>query len=339
MSEKDKVLDEQTAAAASLKPSNTTKSELLSQMMKHFAGMKKEDLSSYLEKTLAQVGKEADTVPDTSAKNKASVATTHPGTTGPLNVSAYNVRSAMKEDMDEMFADSEDLSEEFKTKASAIFEAAVENRVQLEITRLEEEFETKLEEEVTKSVDELNEQVEKYLDYVAEKWMEDNKVEVEKAIRLETTEKFIEGLKNLFKESYIEIPEEKVDVVEEMTQTISQLETQLESVEAKNVELSALIKEAKQDEIFDEVSEDLVDTQVEKLRSLAEGIIFESLEEYKEKLEIVKEQYFTEGKSSSRDSGLINEDASIGSNDAVTATTVDASMRPYVEAISKTLRK
>jgi hypothetical protein len=338
MSEKEN-LDEQTAAAKSLKPSNSTKSELLSQMMKVFAGMKKEDLSSYLEKTLAQVGKEADTVPDTSASNKASVATTHPGQTGPLNVSAYNVRSAMKEDMEEMFDDSEDLSEEFKTKASAIFEAAVENRIQLEITRLEEEFETKLEEQVTQTVDELNEQVEKYLDYVAEKWMEDNQVELEKAIRLETTEKFIEGLKNLFIESYIEIPEDKVDVIGEMEEMIQELQTQLESVQAENIELVSAVNEAMKEEIFSDVSEDLVDTQVEKLRSLAEGIIFENLEEYKEKLEIVKEQYFAEKSPSAKDSGLINEEASIGSNETSETVQIPSEMRPYFEAISKTIRK
>jgi hypothetical protein len=336
----DENLEEQTAAAKSLKPSNTTKSELLSQMMKYFAGMKKEDLSSFLDKTLAQVGKEADTVPDTSGANKASVATTHPGAVGPSNVSAYASRSAMKEDMDEFFGE-EDLSEEFKTKATTIFEAAVANRVAVEVARIEEEFESSLEEEVTKSVDELHEQVEKYIDYIAEKWLEENKVAIETGIRIEATENFIEGLKNLFKESYIEVPEEKVNMIGEMQQAIEQLQTQLESVQAENIELNKVVNEAMAAATFDEVSEGLADTQIEKLRTLSEGIEYSTAEEYEEKLTIIKEQYFSDNKDTTQNrSGLINEEASIGSNEtAESDIVIPEDMKHYFSAISKTVRK
>lgn len=338
--EQEESLEEASSAAAdTLKPS-ATKTQMLGDLMSKVAGMTKQDLSAFLDKTLAQVGKEADSVPDNSGKNAASISNSGAGTPSPrVAVPA----KAMKEDMDELLADQEDLSEEFKSAASTLFEAAVQNRVILEATRIEEEFEAKLEEQVTKSVDELHEQVEQYMDYVVEQWMQENEVAIESNFRVQATESFIDGLKNLFAESYVEVPEEKVDLIADLQQSVAELEESLESVQAENLKLNNMISEASVEAAFEEVAEGLVDTQTEKLRSLAEGIEYADSTEYAEKLKIIKEQYFTESKNENEGStGLINEEVSVGSNDedeSDTAAVVPEEMKHYFQAISSTIRK
>jgi hypothetical protein len=337
--EQEESLEEASSGAAeTLKPS-ATKTQMLGDLMSKVAGMTKQDLSAFLDKTLAQVGKEADSVPDTSGKNAASV--NHSGAGVPSPRVAVPAK-AMKEDMDELLADQEDLSEDFKAKASTLFEAAVQNRVVLEVARLEEEFETQLEEKITESVDELHQQVEQYMDYVVEQWMQENEVAIETNFRVQATESFIDGLKNLFAESYVEVPEEKVDLIDELQSAVAELEESLESVQAENLKLNAMISEASVEAAFEEVSEDLVETQVEKLRSLAEGIEYANAEEYAEKLKIIKEQYFTESKQENEGhTGLIDEEVSVGSNDDSEegdAVVIPEEMKHYFQAISRTHR-
>jgi len=337
--EQEESLEEASSGAAeTLKPS-ATKTQMLGDLMSKVAGMTKQDLSAFLDKTLAQVGKEADSVPDTSGKNAASV--NHSGAGVPSPRVAVPAK-AMKEDMDELLADQEDLSEDFKAKASTLFEAAVQNRVVLEVARLEEEFETQLEEKITESVDELHQQVEQYMDYVVEQWMQENEVAIESNFRVQATESFIDGLKNLFSESYVEVPEEKVDLIDELQSAVAELEESLESVQAENLKLNAMISEASVEAAFEEVTEDLVETQVEKLRSLAEGIEYADAEEYAEKLKIIKEQYFTESKQENEGhTGLIDEEVSVGSNDESEegqAQVIPEEMKHYFQAISRTHR-
>ena len=335
--EQEESLDEASAGQATLNVS-ATKTQMLGDLMSKVAGMTKQDLSSFLDKTLAQVGKEADSVPDTSSKNSSSVSNSGAGVPSPrVAVPA----KAMKEDLEDLFGDQEDLSEDFRTRATTIFEAAVNNRVQLEVVRIEEENEVKLEEQVTESIEELHGQVEKYMDYVVEKWMEENSIALENNFRVQATESFIDGLKNLFAENYVEVPEEKIDLVAELEERLGELEESLEVAEAKNVELTKVISEATADATFEAVSEGLVDTQVEKLRALAEGVEYSTPEEYAEKLKIIKEQYFTESKKENEGStGLINEEVSVGSNDDVEdEAVVHPDMRPYMESIARTIRK
>ena len=337
--EQEESLEEASCAAAeTLKPS-ATKTQMLGDLMSKVAGMTKQDLSAFLDKTLAQVGKEADTVPDNYGKNQGSIS--QGGVSAPSPRVAVPAK-AMKEDMDELLADQEDLSEDFKAKASTLFEAAVQNRVVLEVARLEEEFETQLEEKITESVDELHQQVEQYMDYVVEQWMQENEVAIESNFRVQATESFIDGLKNLFAENYVEVPEEKVDLIGELQSSVAELEESLESVQAENLKLNAMINEASVEAAFDDVSEDLADTQVEKLRSLAEGIEYADAEEYAEKLKIIKEQYFTESKQENEGStGLIDEEVSVGSNDESEEDSVqplDEEMKHYFQAISRTHR-
>ena len=337
--EQEESLEEASSAAAeTLKPS-ATKTQMLGDLMSKVAGMTKQDLSAFLDKTLAQVGKEADSVPDNSGKNQGSIS--QGGVSAPSPRVAVPAK-AMKEDMDELLADQEDLSEDFKAKAGTLFEAAVQNRVILEVARLEEEAEQKLEEQVTQSIDELHQQVEQYMDYVVEQWMQENEVAIESNFRVQATESFIDGLKSLFAESYVEVPEEKVDLIADLQQSVAELEESLESVQAENLKLNAMISEASVEAAFEEVSEDLVETQVEKLRSLAEGIEYADAEEYAEKLKIIKEQYFTESKQENEGStGLIDEEVSVGSNDESEEDGVKPlpeEMKHYFQAISRTHR-
>lgn len=345
MAEQENIhVDEQEAIAeasdaqATLKPNGkASKSELLANMLRVVGGMKKDDLSAFLDKALAQVGKEDETVPDMHKTNQASISTKTPPAPKPEAAPPY---AAVKEDMEELLADSDDLSEEFKDRATTLFEAAVNNRVSLEVARIEEEFEAKVEEKVFESVEQLNEQVSQYIDYVADKWLEENAVALETNYRSEVTESFIEGLKKLFQESYVEVPEDKVDLLGEMQAKVAQLEESLESVEAENVRLSKVIKEDNIQDTFDAVAEGLADTQIEKFRSLVEGIAFEDANEYQRKLEIIKEQYFNESSEQSASTGLINEEESVGSNDEPEqAEYVPEEMRHYVQAISKTIKR
>lgn len=333
--DQEEILDEATEAASSLKPGGSSKSQMLGDLMRVVGAMKKDDLSAFLTKTLDQVGKEDETVADTSARNKASIAMK--GAAAPKPAAAPT--AAMKEDMDDLLGQQEDLSEDFKVKATTLFEAAVNNRVELEVARLEEEFETKLEEQVSESITELHAQVDQYMDYVVEKWMEENALAIETGYRTEITESFIEGLKNLFAESYIEVPEEKLDILGEMQTRLEELEESLESVQAENIKLNNMIEEAHIEASFEDIAEGLADTQVEKLRSLSEGIEYSSHEEYTEKLKIIKNQYFSESSSESN-SGLINEENSVGSNEHYDEpTAIPDEMKSYVQAISKTIRK
>jgi len=187
-----------------------------------------------------------------------------------------------------------DLSEEFKTKVQGVFEAAVHERVTSEKAALEEQFEADLQEQVEVAVDELVEKVDQYLDYVIEGWMEENKVAIESNIKVEVAESLLGGIKSLVSEHNLEIDEETVDHVAEMEE---KLEEQTSKYNEIVEEMMALKEEKRQLEVersFREIAEGLTDTQVEKLATLAEGISFESVEDYATKVSAIKDGYFTE---------------------------------------------
>ena len=236
---------------------------------------------------------------DTSAdKNRATIAAKGTG---------------MKEHIVSMF-DGEDLSEEFKEKAGTIFEAAVSERVVEIVAALEEEYEAalnaKLEEIEEQSIQDLEglaAKLDEYLNYVTEQWMETNEIAVESALKSEITEEFIEGLKNLFAEHYIDVPNERFDVVEELSARVQELEDQLNEAVNENIELVASINEMNTEEVFNDISEGLVATQVEKFKKLTEGVEYDDLSNYKKKLQIIKENYFGTAKTEKRTSGLLEE--------------------------------
>jgi hypothetical protein len=191
----------------------------------------------------------------------------------------------------------EELSEEFKEKAKTIFEAALTSKVGEIKEALEAQYEERLVEEIEEIKEALKERVDSYLEYVADEWFTENELAVEQGLKTEMTESFLEGMKGLFEAHYVSIPEDKYDVLESMVEKLDDMETKLNEQIEKNIQLNQRLAESVADGIFDEISEGLAATQKEKLASLAESVEFESEEEYREKLEMLKESYFPANKA------------------------------------------
>ena len=187
----------------------------------------------------------------------------------------------------------EELSEEFKEKAKTIFEAAINAKVAGIKEELETQYQEKLAEEIEAAKESLAERVDSYLEYVADEWFEENALAIENGLKTEMTESFLSGMKGLFEEHYVTIPEDKYDVLESMVEKLDDMETKLNEQIEKNISLNGRLSEATADGILDEVSEGLAVTQKEKLASLSESVEFESEAQYREKLETLKESYFS----------------------------------------------
>jgi hypothetical protein len=200
-----------------------------------------------------------------------------------------------REDVDAMFADDDTISEDFKNKASTIFEARVFDRVSQIQEELEAEYAGKLEEAVELIESELTEKVDDYLNYVVEQWMEENQLAIESGLRAELAEEFIAGLRNLFAEHYVDVPAEKVDLVDELATKVEELESKLNEEMERNIEFSKALVESHKAEVTREVCEGLTTTQFEKIKTLAEGVDYSTEEEFKEKIETIRENYFPSG--------------------------------------------
>lgn len=205
------------------------------------------------------------------------------------------MKKKMKEDVDALFGDDSTISEDFKSKAATIFEARVIDRVTQIQEEMESEYASMLEEAVETIKSDLTEKVDDYLNYVVEQWMEENQIAIESGLRSEITEDFIAGLRNLFAENYINVPEDKVDLVEELAAKVEELETKLNEEIETNIEYKKALTEAIKEQLTSEVCEGLTATQVEKIKSLAESVDFSTEEEFKEKLETLRENYFPSG--------------------------------------------
>jgi hypothetical protein len=197
----------------------------------------------------------------------------------------------IEEDVNALLA-GEDLSEEFQEKARIIFEAALRSKVSEIKESLEEQYSNVLAEEVEKIKTELAERVDSYLEYVADEWISENALAVEQGLKTEMTESFLQGMRGLFEEHYVTIPEEKYNVLESMVEKLDDMETKLNEQIEKNISLNKRLSESVADGIFEQVSEGLADTQKDKLASLSESVEFESEIEYREKLETLRESYF-----------------------------------------------
>lgn len=202
----------------------------------------------------------------------------------------------------------EELSEEFKTKAATIFEAAVVTRVKQEIVKLDEEYESKLAEQVENYKEGLVEKIDGYLNYMVEQWIADNELALESGIKSEIMEDFIEKLKVAFQESYIEIPEERFDVLADMEETLQSLESKLDETVAKNIELTKTINESARKATVDAFVKDMTDTEVEKFKSLSEELSYDDEESFKKKLQTIHENYFAK-KASSEVKSVVTDSA------------------------------
>ena len=236
----------------------------------------------------------------------------------------------IKSDVDALIGDS-DLSEEFKQKAATIFEAAIKSKVKAEAQRLEGEYETKLKENTESHKAEMVEKVDSYLNYVVEEWMKENQIAIERGIKGEIAEDFIGGLKKLFEDHYIDVPDEKYNVLEDQASKIEELEKKLNESIEKNVELNKANGELKRQDIIDETSEDLADTAKEKFNKLAEEVEYSNEDDFRTKVKTIKESYF--GKKEVKENDEIDNVAAGESSDN---GDLSNAMAAYAAAISKT---
>ena len=223
----------------------------------------------------------------------------------------------------------EELSEEFKAKAKTIFEAAVTSRVAEARAEIEAAHAEIIEEEIAQAKEELSERVDSYLEYVSEEWFSENQLAVEHGLKTELTESFLAGMKGLFEEHYVTIPDDKYDVLESMVEKLDDMETKLNEQIEKNIGLNKRLGESVADGILTDVSEGLASTQKEKLASLAESVEFDSEETYREKLETLKESYFTSKPTTSSKSETLSEGVDHAGDD------VTGSMAAYMNTLSR----
>ena len=234
-----------------------------------------------------------------------------------------------KEDV-EALINGEDLTEEFKAKAATIFEAAIITRVKQEVTRLEEEFEARLEEEAAKNQEGLVEKVDGYLNYIVEQWFTQNEIALESGMKSEILEGFVSGLKGLFEEHYIDVPEEKFDVLGALEEHNSELQAKLDEQVAANVELNKALNESTRGEIIDGALDGLTETDKEKFLGLAEELAFEDAESFAKKVQTIRENYFTNKASTIVESVVTDTPVEMIAEEKA----VDPSIKRYMSALN-----
>ena len=296
-------------------------------------GLKKEDVSKRFKDLMAVVEAEdlGGETPDDATPEGDKVAIGKKKKKIKISMPEINV----KEDIDAL-VEGVELSEEFKAKASTIFEAAV-HQIVMEIAaskvdEMEQEYQAELQEEIVTFRDDLTDKVDGYLNYVTEEWMKENELALESSLKSEITEEFMGGLKDLFTEHYIEVPEEKVDIVENLFDKVEDLEGQLNQSVQENIKVKNELNEYRKDKILEEVCEDLADTQSEKMKTLAEGVSYEDdSENFEEKVKTIKENYFPNQQK--QDENVEQVDASEGEEVS------DPKMTNIMEAYSKAIAR
>ena len=341
---------EETLAASSLHPAakSITDPKSKVEVIQHAIGamhaMKKDDLVKWYSDSLKNFGHYGDGVGNPSDGNKSSInmKPSRANGKGPdrkdgtpkLNFSTPG--QTVREDLQVMFAGEEALTEEFKEKATTIFEAAVNAAAAQRFVELEEEFEVAYANALDESVAELAEELETYLDHATDIWMEENIVAIESSLRNDLTAEFISGLRNLFNEHYIDVPEDKVDVIESLQAEVEELNAKYDASIQENASLKASLVENTKEDVIESLAGGLTVTQQEKFAALAEGIEFDgNLETYKKKLGIIKESYFKPKTAPSN----ITEETFEGDLEDTGNVSSDPSVNRYVQAISRTVKK
>jgi hypothetical protein len=248
-------------------------------------------------------------------------------------VSEYKVNA--KDDIDALFADDQNISEEFKSKVTTIFEARVIDRIQQIEEQTEAKYAGMLEEAIESVRTQLEEKVDDYVNYVVEQWLEENAIAIESGLRAELAEDFISGLHKLFAENYINVPEDKVELVDELATKVEQLESKLNEEIEKSIGYKKSLIEATKQEVTRSVCEGLTETQVEKIKSLAESVEFSTEEEYQNKLETIRENYFPSGVKKADEEQLHEQ---VSAEDAG-ETKKPVSADPYVSSVANAISK
>ena len=320
--EEEEEEEEEPAAEAVQIPK--TKNQMLKNIYDQVNKMKKSDLSGKYEsilKAAKQVVKEEEEVQEEAETTKIQAVS-------PQEIAPPNV----EDDVEALVAGEEGLSEDFKKKASTIFEAAVHAKVVDEVNKRMEEQAKEVDASKDEFQKELTEKVDGYLTYVVEEWMKENELAIERGIRSELVEDFMSGLKTLFTEHYIDLPEEKVDMVDDLFTKVEELETSLDEEINRGVELQKELAQFKKDDAIKQTTKDLADADSEKIAKLAEGIEFENTEQYVEKLNVLKESYFP--KSEAVTSEITETDENIEVSEEETQK-LDESMQHYTSAIRR----
>ena len=230
-----------------------------------------------------------------------------------------------------------DLSEEFKTKAATVFEAAVKSKVRSEIERMEDEYRTELEENINTTKSELTEKVDTYLNYVVEEWMKENELAIERGLKGEIAEDFISGLKQLFEDHYVDVPDEKYDVLEAQSEKISELEGKINEMMEKSIEMKKTNTSLVKEQVISELGSDLAETEIEKFKGLVEDVDYSDEESYREKLATLKESYFAKVNPNQTPVAETIDDVETGNAQSDIDTT--DSMAAYMTAIGRTVKK
>lgn len=285
----------------------STKAGMIKAIYEKMSEMSKDDLTTAYNKVIAEESEEAVEEVAESAELE-------------LNVD-------FSQDLDALVDGEEALAEGFKDKAAVIFEAAVKTKVTAEVQRLEESYAEKLAEESESARGEIVEKVDGYLNYVVEQWMETNEVAVTNGLRTEIAENFIDSLQSLFVENYIEVPESKVDMVDELAGKVEELEEQLNKTVGDNIDLAEKVSDFRREEIIREATVGMAETEVEKLRTLAEGVEYESQESFVAKVATLKESYF-------KATGTDTQEEVQESSEQKTSS---PAMQAYLNALSKTI--
>lgn len=295
----------------------------------------KDRLADVKKKVDPEVDNVSDDVTTPQGDNKVGVG---PGEKG-ISPKDAGVKS-VKESIESIF-EGQDLSEDFRSKVETIFTAALHEAVEAKTAELDEELENRLEEEVSKSIDSIAEKLDSYLDIVAEKWIEKNELQVESAIKVEVAESFMEGLKYLFSEHNLEIDEEKVDALAEAEKRLEEEKKRTDELVEALIASKNVITDFKKNQIFDVVSEGLVDTDAERLKTLAESINFSDADDYEKKLTTIKESFFSESKAEVEDgTEYLGEETDLSGQDQKdTSSAIDPTVAGYLSSLNRTLGK
>lgn len=310
-------------------PMPKTKIGMINAMVDAMKGHKKDEIASSYEKMMAALDMDDEDEDDDDDEEAVES----------KKKSVKEVKKVTKEDIDvsddvrALFGE-EDLSEEFKESATTIFEAAVVSKINEVLDSVSVDMDAELEAEKEDAVQALSTRLDDYLEYVVEEWTKENEIAIESGIRAEIVENFMEGLRSLFTENYVDIPEEKVDLVDELAAKVQELETSVNEEMEKNIDISKQLQEMKKEQIIESISDGLSENQSDKLKSLADGVDFEDEEDYTKKLETIKENYFP---SEEVVSEIADDDEPLEIEDD--DKNVNGSMANYMNAISRSIKK
>lgn len=329
---KDKTVNEDVASdnAASIQamPSAaTTKLGAIAGVVDCLAQLSQEQAINFLNVVLQSIGQEAANIPDDAAKKNLMSISAKPS-------AAEGMREAIEADIESIFGGDTPLSEEFKEKAITLFEAAVNLKTRVIEEELNEKYEAAAMEQLAELEEELIDKLDAYVTHAAESWLNENEVAIESTLRNEVTEEFIEGLKDLFESHYIDVPEDKLDVVEELSTKLEEAYEEINNVMNENIQLKNTLSEDVKDEVIDRLSEGLTGLQKAKLKTLSEGIEFNS-ENFESKMKILKEGFVTSKKPKFSDNLLQEEFIESEADKPV----VTGEMKRYVDVLSAMTKK